>query len=870
MILDYRYKISVIIPVYNCEKFLESCLKSLKAQTMAQEDYQIILVNDGSTDDSGKICKNFASEKNLVYFEKENGGVSSARNKGIELSEGKYILFLDSDDTLSPNTFELVYNFFEKHYSEIDIVTYTINYLSEKGAVTTHKRYDYLTQDGIYDMEPRTLQTTMNICVKNLPKDEMILFDESLSLGEDQFFIFSWMMKKQKFGFVKDAVYTYFRHSNSASSVMNNPYYCFDQYTSFLEKLLDFTYNGNKKAHPVAQALVIYNLSWRITSDFLVCHIDSETERRQYDKLKTILGQVDDDIICNSIYIDPFHIEYLMHLKGEKGKCVINGTGFSVFSGESLWTSQNHTVVFNTLKVRDNRFCVAGYIKNLFFDYEKINFFYHDINNIRHEIPLRETVLSCYKSRTKTNSFGGFDFEIELDGENSFTFGMEINGVVISPKIFFGYLCCVNGARFKAACGEYSVEFSAKSNNFRIDKAERKKLAEYSSFADGVVSDESKRALVYRKTARKCFKNKEIWLYCDRENIFDNAYYQFLHDFSIKDGVERYYIVDGLKDRSKYFNSKQRNHLVEFKSLKHKLLFLNCKKILTSFSSMTIISPFGELPLKWYADITDYEVIYLQHGILHANLPLLYSKERANVNKVVVSSDFEIKNFKGIYNFKEKDLIPTGMPRFDSIDLTLKPEKRILFSPSWRKNLIGDYVNNTRELFEDKFLASPFFTQINEFLNSEKLAEILEKYDIILDFKNHPIFSPYDHCFEINNPRVNITNESVEMQKYALMITDYSSIVFDFVYLQRPVIYFVPDYEQFRAGVTHTYCKLDLPLEEGFGKVTESADELLEALESVIKNNFASESPYDDRMKSFFLCKGNHCDGLYNALKNGR
>ena len=868
--MNYKFKISVVIPVYNCEKFLENCLESLHAQTMSSDEYQIIFVNDGSTDSSGEICESFTREKNVVYFEKENGGVSSARNKGIELAQGKYILFLDSDDTLSPNTFESVYNFFEEHYSETDIVTYTINYLSEKGVLTTHRRYDYLTQDGIYDMEPRTLQTTMNICVKNLPGDEMILFDESLSLGEDQFFIFSWMMKKQKFGFVKDAEYTYYRHSNSASSTMNNPYYCFEQYTSFLEKLLDFTYDGDRINHPVAQALVIYNLSWRITSDTLVCHIDSETESRQLEKLREILNRVNNNIICNSIYIDPFHVEYLMRLKGEKGNCVFNSNSFSAYGDDSLWLSQNYTVVFNTLKVHDNKFCIAGYIKNSFFSFKDIDFYYTDIHNEKHIIQLRETVLSYYKSRTKTNSFGGFDFEIELEDQNAFMFGMEINGFIITPRIIFGYLCCVNGSKYKTACNDYSVEYKAKSDYFRIEKDNPAAIAEYTAFADNVVKAENKRALAYRKIARKYKREKEIWIYCDRENIFDNAYYQFLHDFSIDDGVERYYIIDGLKDRSKYFNSKQRANLVEFKSIKHKLLFLNCNKILTSFNSVSIISPFGDMPLKWYSDITDYEVIYLQHGILHANLPLLYSKERANVNKIVVSSEFEIKNFKEIYNFKEKDLIPTGMPRFDSIDMSKKHENRILFSPSWRKNLIGDYVNNTRDLFEDKFLASPFFNRINEFLNSEKLAELLEKYDLTLDFKNHPIFSPYDHCFTINNPRVNIMNETVEMQKYALMITDYSSIVFDFVYLHRPIVYFVPDYELFKAGVTHTYYKLDLPLEDGFGEVTQTADELLKALEDIFGNDFKSKPIYDERMSRFFISKSEHCKGLYDALKSGR
>ncbi len=865
---NYKYKMSVVIPVYNCEAHLESCLESLNRQTMNRSDFQIVFVNDGSKDNSGIICKTFAADdENIVYFEKENGGVSSARNKGIELSEGKYIIFLDSDDTLSDNTLETIYNFFEAHYDETDIVTYTINYLSEKGVVTTHKRYDLLGNNGIYDMDPRMLQTTMNVCVKNVPENERVLFDESLSLGEDQFYIFSWMMKKQKFGFVKEAVYTYFRHSNSASSIMNNPYYCFEQYASFLERLIDFAKDENGNPHPVAQALVIYNLGWRITSDMLVSHIDEETEKNQLERLKNILKQIDNRIICNSIYVDTFHIEYLMRLKEEKNDYALNSSVFSAFNEGYLWFSQEHTIVLNSLRIHNNRFCVSGYIKNGVLDYKNIRLSYSDVNNQLHEIPLQDTTFSYYKGRTKTNCFGGFDFKAELSEINSFTFIMEIDGVTIVPKVLFGFKCAINGAKTKAACGEFTFEFNPKTRIFDVCKADAAKLKDYSGYADEAVKADNNRALFYRKAARMLRNKKEIWLYCDRENIFDNAYQQFIHDLTKNDGVERYYVTDGLKDPSKYFNKEHRKHLIKFKSLKHKLLFLNCKKILTSFNSLTIISPFDGMPLKWYSDITDYEVIYLQHGILHANLPLLYSKERSNVDKVVVSSEFEFNNFIKDYNFKEEDLIRSGMPRFDTIDKSVKPKNRILFSPSWRKNLIGDYVNNTRVLFEDKFLASPFFVHINEFLNSDKLAEILEKYDLILDFKNHPIFSPYNHCFKVNNPRINIAQGDIEMQDYALMITDYSSIVFDFVYLQRPILYFVPDYEQFRAGVTHSYYKLDLPLEEGFGEVTETADDLVKCLEKLAENKFMPEKIYDDRMKNFFITKDNHCEKLYEFLK---
>lgn len=103
-------KVSVIVPIYNVEKYLEKCINSLLSQTL--EDIQIILVNDGSKDNSGNIAKEY--EKNnknrVIYVEKENGGLSDARNYGLKYATGDFIAFLDSDDYIEKNDYEEMYN----------------------------------------------------------------------------------------------------------------------------------------------------------------------------------------------------------------------------------------------------------------------------------------------------------------------------------------------------------------------------------------------------------------------------------------------------------------------------------------------------------------------------------------------------------------------------------------------------------------------------------------------------------------------------------------------------------------------------------------------------------------------------------------
>ena len=117
---------SVVIACYNCENYLDETVNSLINQSLSFEKHiQLILVNDGSEDNTEQICQKYVKEypNNIIYIFQENQGQGVARNNGINHATGKYINFLDSDDKFSENSFQLVHEFFEKHYDEVDFVT---------------------------------------------------------------------------------------------------------------------------------------------------------------------------------------------------------------------------------------------------------------------------------------------------------------------------------------------------------------------------------------------------------------------------------------------------------------------------------------------------------------------------------------------------------------------------------------------------------------------------------------------------------------------------------------------------------------------------------------------------------------------------
>lgn len=124
---QFDYKVSIIIPIYNSEEYIANTLNSLVNQIFDIDEMEVLMIDDGSVDRSAEICKKYAEKySNFKLYQKENGGVSKARNFGIDKAQGKYIMYLDADDTYSCETVKNVVAFFDEHYDEIDVATFTL------------------------------------------------------------------------------------------------------------------------------------------------------------------------------------------------------------------------------------------------------------------------------------------------------------------------------------------------------------------------------------------------------------------------------------------------------------------------------------------------------------------------------------------------------------------------------------------------------------------------------------------------------------------------------------------------------------------------------------------------------------------------
>lgn len=200
-------KISIIIPIYNSAQFLTRCVDSVHSQTMI--DWELILVDDGSKDGSAELCREYAAEDTrITYHYKDNGGVSSARNLGLNYAQGDYVIFIDSDDSIEPNTLQRVLEKAEE--ANYDCVVWGFN---QNGHIwAPDENEDYQTMESFNKDFIRHLNTEL-LCspVNKLFKRSLIKegFDESISHAEDFIFCLHYLLNCRNIAFITDPLYLY-------------------------------------------------------------------------------------------------------------------------------------------------------------------------------------------------------------------------------------------------------------------------------------------------------------------------------------------------------------------------------------------------------------------------------------------------------------------------------------------------------------------------------------------------------------------------------------------------------------------------------------------------------------------------------------
>jgi len=238
--------ISVVVPVYKVEKYLDRCVASIVAQTY--ENLEIILVDDGSPDGCGVICDNWArKDPRVKVVHKENGGLSSARNAGVAVATGKYVGFVDSDDYIHPQMYEKLYAALTETGADVSICNY--DYVDESGAADLQMREvspvktEVLTREQAYEkiaVVKKGYAYYVTAWNKLYPRSvfEQLQFKEGF-VHEDEFFVHHLFSRCSRIATISDMLYLYVQRSGSITKgkatarSLHGVYAYYDRYEFF-------------------------------------------------------------------------------------------------------------------------------------------------------------------------------------------------------------------------------------------------------------------------------------------------------------------------------------------------------------------------------------------------------------------------------------------------------------------------------------------------------------------------------------------------------------------------------------------------------------------------------------------------------------
>ncbi|MCM1244874.1 MAG: YfhO family protein [Roseburia sp.] len=367
------------------------------------------------------------------------------------------------------------------------------------------------------------------------------------------------------------------------------------------------------------------------------------------------------------------------------------------------------------------------------------------------------------------------------------------------------------------------------------------------------------------------FLKKERWLVMERINVAgDNAehFYKFLKENEEKD-IRSFFVIS--EDCADYERMKQIGTVLPFRKFRHKLNVLLAKNIISSQGEDNIYNPWDN-DSSYICDLYKYNYIFLQHGIIKDDLSGWLNKFNKNLQMFVTSAKPEYRSIlEGDYFYDESVVKLTGLPRYDNLKQDITPEKSIVFMPTWRFSLAGRMNNDTGEReYNPQFKQSEFYRFYQSLIHDKRLLKVMKEYGYTGRFFLHPQHKVQTGDFT-DNDTIKLVRGDIdyqeEFQKNALLITDFSSVAFDFAYLKKPVIYTHFDRDTFFQGQIYSEGYFEYE-RDGLGKVCYDYETTLQAIIDAVRGDCQLEPLYNERGDRFYQWfDDQNCRRVYEEIR---
>ena len=876
----YKYKFSVVIPIYNVYDYLEETILSVINQNLDfEKDIQIILVNDGSPDNSEEICLKYRKlyPKNIIYIKQENAGVSAARNKGLEFVEGEFVNFLDSDDKWQNDAFIKAYNMFRDNLN-IDVVAFMLKYFDAQDGTNHPLNYKF-REDTIINISTDFKDIELHAASCFIRTDAIKhKFDKRLKYGEDALFINQIILEKLKYGIISSS-YFYYRKRSDLSSAINTCHTNLSYYKDTLANFHKVLINLSKKKYgyvlPYVQYVVMYDLQWRI-KNVLIKGILSNSEINKYkNEIHSILQFVEDNVILNQRYISANHKLMALKLKyGEafydklyllKGKLYLQNQVVYNFKDRNL-------LKINVIDIHDNKLNISGRIEcilpnNYYEVYCMIN---DTIKKLEFKsVGSKETYSidelmfqsQSFKISEKLNSNKKINIRFFIKYRSEEIVGIPLNFTLLG-KLDSGYRLHYTKDKYVVYRKGHSLVCKKKSlkKNLSLELYLYIQLLHHLKF----------KQLIYRISYHfyKLVHHKKIWLISDRTTVAnDNGMrlFKYIVDQNNKN-IKPYFVID--KNTPDYLKMKKIGKVIPFNSFKYKMYFLMADKIISSQADQWVLNAFGKNN-NFYRDLYTFDYVFLQHGITKNDISGWLNYNDKNIKIFVTAANKEYESIiNGNYGYSKNEVKLTGFPRYDT--LISDANKTITIMPTWRKALQGrvNVTKGTRD-YNFNFKNSEYFNFYNNLINDQRLINIMKKYNYKGIFVIHPSHKENYVDFK-ENSTFKVVSGFADYQtifkEANLLVSDYSSVAFDFAYLKKPVVYAQFDKKTFMENHIYTQGYFNDKL-NGFGPVTDDYEDTVNEIIKYIENDCKMEDKYLKRVDSFYkYIDKNNCKRVYEEI----
>ena len=883
-----KYKYSVVMPVYNVEKYLEESILSVINQTIGfKENIQLIIVNDGSKDNSEKIALKYEKmyPKNIVYIKQKNAGVFSARNKGFEYVEGEYVNFMDSDDKWDLNAFKYIGDFIKKHPDEADIVAARIKFFEAK---TNYHMLDYKFEktkvvDILEDYNFAHLHNATTFIKTEVAKNHK--FDVRLKYCEDAPYINEMVLEKRKFGVVREAIYNY-RKRLDASSAVQNKAISEEWYTNTIEysykHMMNVSMNKYNKVIPYIQYVIMYDLQWRL-KEVMNKNLSPEIKEQYMKNVKDLLVKIEDYIICEQRSIFTEHKIYCLSLK--YGRDIT----------QELYYKKGNLYFNNLLvyRIKNNKTILKIEMINI----EKDNLVIEGLLNAI--IPIKDFEILLNINKEKKEPIELKEAPKSFDTKTTYTMGDQkiIHHYTFKVKIPLKDLKKINFifkykdgtenrlslrfGRFAGICKKYSycVKDSYiirhRKKNILITKKTKKKLLKRElRYLLQLMREKQFKLIFYRLAYFICklFNKKEIWIVSDSEKIAnDNGedFFKYLQKVDNKK-IKTYFAIE--KNCDDYKKMKKYGKVLKFGTFRYKLKFLLSSKIISSQANEFVLNPFDKKE-KYIRDLYNFKFVFLQHGITKDDLSKWLLKYNKNIKMFVTAAKAEYDSIvNGDYYYTKNEVKLTGFPRYDK--LINEKKKQIVILPTHRRNLVEWNVSNKLDRsYNPYFKKSEFYKFYNDLINDKNIIDSLKKNGYKMVFALHPLLRKQISDFELDDNAkdyVDIIKTEIDYQKLfsenSLLVTDYSSVVFDFTYLRKPILYTQFDKKTFYEGQVYDKGYFEYE-KDGFGPVCYDYETTVQEIVKFIENDCKLDKKYENRINKFFTYNDkNNCKRVYEEI----